>query len=256
MTEIHASRKYARWPARVLLALPLGMAFGAYAQSQVVSISIAGTLNKGHVEAMRSAIQKMRGEPLPTGLIIIVDSPGGDGRAAIEMGRMARVHNAHVFVRGTCRSACTFLLAGGVYRDARAFDIGIHRARITRPVPGIGEVDGDLAANPQARELLDIAEGEVRDYLAEMGVPRLFEAMQKTPASQMRLLRTDEAKELGLLGFDAAYLERQFDKTRPRYGFSRERLLERASHVRDRCEQELNDPSKFVACYRPAILAD
>jgi hypothetical protein len=33
-------------------------------------------------------------------------------------------------------------------------------------------------------------------------------------------------------------------------------MLERASHVRDRCEQELNDPSSFVACYRPAILSD
>jgi ATP-dependent protease ClpP protease subunit len=242
--------------AHVLLALLSCLASGAFAQSQVVSISIAGTLTRGHVEAMRTAIAKMRGDPLPTGLIIIVDSPGGDGRAAIEMGRMARAHNAHIFVRGTCRSACTFLLAGGVYRDARAFDIGIHRARITRPVPGVGEVDVDLAANPQARELLEFAEGEARDYFVEMGVPRLFDEMQKTPASQMRLLRADEAKELGLLGFDAGYLERQFDPSKPRYGFSRERMLERASHVRDRCGQELNDPSAFVDCYRPAILAD
>lgn len=119
----------------------LCLTVAATAQSQVVGVTIAGTLNNRQVDQLRAAIGKMRGEALPTGLIIILDSSGGDGRAAIAMGRMARENNAHIFVKGTCRSACVFLLAGGVYRDARAFAIGIHRGRITRTVPGQGEVD-------------------------------------------------------------------------------------------------------------------
>jgi len=229
---------------------------GALAQSRVVSVSIAGTLNKLHVGQLRAAIDRMRGDPLPTGLIIILDSAGGDGRAAIEMGRMAREKNAHIFVKGTCRSACALLFAGGVYRDARAFSIGIHRGRITRSVPGVGEVDVDPAIDPRVGEVLEFVERETHDYLLEMGLPRLFDAMQKTPSSQIRLLSTDEAAELGLLGFDVAYLERQSVAVKSRYGISREQLLERTARVRDRCEPELAQPSKFVACYRPAMMKE
>jgi hypothetical protein len=80
--------------------------------------------------------------------------------------------------------------------------------------------------------------------------------MQKVPSSQIRLLRTDEAAELGLLGFDAAYLERQSAAAKPRYGISREQLLERSARVRERCEPHLAEPSKFVACYRPVLMKD
>ncbi|MSQ53481.1 MAG: hypothetical protein EXR28_16560 [Betaproteobacteria bacterium] len=238
-----------------LLCVPLAP-FPVIAQTQVVSISFAGTLNKAHVDQLRAAIAKMRGDPVPTGLIIVLDSIGGDGRAAIAMGRMARDNNAHIFVKGTCRSACVLLFAGGVYRDARAFAIGIHRGRVTRAVPGMGEVDIQPSTDSQARELLDFAEREAREYLQEMGVPRLFSAMQTVPSTQIRLLRSDEAADLGLLGFDPAYLEKQAAAMQMRYGINRQQLLERFARVRDRCEQDLGETSKFLACYRPAILKD
>ena len=120
---------------------------------------------------------------------------------------------------------------------------------------GKGEVDIDPVNDSRAREVLEMVERETRDYLLEMGLPGLFDAMQKTPSSQIRLLRTDEAAELGLLGFDAAYLERQSAAVKPR-GISREQLLERSSRVRERCEPELAEPSKFVACYRPVLMKD
>jgi len=262
-TEGHRDRFYTArrtaascWPALLLLALLCGAASRAGAQSQVVSVTLAGTIGPAHVAQLRAAIEKARGDPLPTGLIIILDSVGGDGRAAMAMGRMAREKNAHIFVKGTCRSACVFLLAGGVYRDARAFAIGIHRGRITRSVPGKSTVEADTVNDPRAREVLELAEREARDYLQEMGVPGLFDAMQKIPATQIRLLRSSEAAELGLTGFDPAYLERQAGAVKPRFGISRDQLLERSARVRERCEQELEDPSKFVACYRPTLLKD
>jgi hypothetical protein len=242
-----------RWRAGVL-GLLLGAAQCALAQSQIVSISIAGTLNKNHLDQLRSAIEKMRGESLPTGLIIILDSAGGDGRAAIQMGRMVRARNAHIFVKGTCRSACVLLFAGGVYRNARAFSIGIHRGRITRNVPGTGEVATNPANDPRDREILEMVERETRDYLLDMGLPGLFDAIQQTPSSQIRLLRTDEAAQLGLLGFDAAYLDRQADTVKSRYGISREQWVGRSAGVCDQCEEDLAEPSKFVACYRAALM--
>lgn len=245
--------------ARLALLLCLAtvcFSFAAYAQSQVVSISFAGTLNNTHVDQLRAAIAKMRGDPIPTGLIIVLDSIGGDGLAAIAMGRLARQNNAHIFVKGTCRSACVFLFAGGVYRDARAFALGIHRGRATRTVPGMGEVEIQPSTDPQVRELLEFAEREAREYLQEMGVPRLFGEMQKIPSTRMRLLRTDEANELGLLGFDPDYLEKHTAAMQLRYGINRQQLLQRSARVRDRCEQELGENSKFLACYRPTILKE
>lgn len=244
----------------------IGIAPLAFAQSQevsaqaisarVVSVNIAGTLNRNHVGQLRAAIEKMRGDPFPTGLIIILDSAGGDGRAAMAMGRLARAKGAHIFVKGTCRSACALLLAGGVYRDARAFSIGIHRGRITRSVPGVGQVDVNPATDPRVGEVLELVESETRAYLLEMGMPRLFEVMQKVSAAQMRLLPTDEALELGLLGFDADYLARQAAVLMPRYGISREQLLDRSARIRERCEPELAESSKFAGCYRSAMMKE
>lgn len=239
------------------IAAVVFLAGAARAQSQIVTMGIDGNLNRGHVAYMRAAIDKMRGDTLPTGFIIVVDSAGGDGKAAMEMGRLAREARAHVFVKGTCRSACVFLLAGAVYRDARAFSIGIHRGRITRFVPGKGDVVVDVETNPDARGVLEVAEREARDYFEEMGMPaRLFEEMQKVPTNTIKLLRLDEAMALGLQGFDAKYLERQATTIAPRFGLSREQLVQRTARVRERCEQELGDSGKFLACYRPLILKD
>jgi len=241
----------------VLLAAAAMLACGhAFAQSQVVSVTIAGTLNNRHVEQLRAAAERIRGDPQPTGLIIILDSLGGDGRAAMAMGRMAREKNAHIFVKGTCRSACVFLLAGGVYRDARAFSIGIHRGRITRTVAGKGTFNADIENDPRAREVLELAEREAQDYLEQMGMPRLFEAMQKVPNSQIKLLPLAEATTLGLLGHDAGYLERRAPIIQSRYGVDTGQWVERAAKVREQCEAELEQPSKFLACYRPLMLKE
>lgn len=243
--------------ALVGLVVLLLVAGRAIAQSQIVTMGIDGNLNRGHVTYLRAAIDKIRGDTLPTGLIIVIDSAGGDGRAAMDMGRLAREAKAHVFVKGTCRSACVFLLAGAVYRDARPFSIGIHRGRITRNVPGKGEVVVDVEANPEARGVLEVAEREARDYFDEMGMPaRLWEEMQKVPTNTIKLLRTDEALALGLQGFDAKYLDRVASTVAPRFGISREQLVARTARVRERCEQELGDSGKFLACYRPAILKE
>ena len=80
------------------IAAVVFLAGAARAQSQIVTMGIDGNLNRGHVAYMRAAIDKMRGDTLPTGFIIVVDSAGGDGKAAMEMGRdrkSTRLNSSH-----------------------------------------------------------------------------------------------------------------------------------------------------------------
>ena len=117
--------------------------------------------------------------------MILLNSPGGDGLAAMEAGRLVRAAKAHVFVRGKCASACVFILAAGVVRGAPEGVVGIHRARLTTFVKGIGVVDINTASNPNAVRVLEAGDRRTEDYLREMGMPdTLFQAMKGTPSDR------------------------------------------------------------------------
>lgn len=69
-------------------------------------------------------------DPIPAGLIILLNSPGGDGEAAMKIGRLLRAKKAQIFVIGQCESACVFVMAGGVVRAANSDTVGIHAGRL------------------------------------------------------------------------------------------------------------------------------
>ena len=226
-------------------------------RQQVITVSITGQIGKKHIDEFRAAVAKVTGDPLPAGLILLVNSPGGDGLAAMELGRLARAHKAHIFVRERCASACVFLLAGGVYRDAAPDAIGIHRGRLTRFVQGKGTVNADIGSDERLRDLLALAEKQAREHFAQMGMPeQLFESMQRVPPSHMRLLNREEAAELGLIGFDKTYLEERSAAFAARYNISREQLERRSAQTTSQCEEQIRTQVNFTACYRRSLLAD
>lgn len=98
-------------------------------------ILIAGEITPGDVDMLRTTIiQRMNqfksqliGQP-----VVLLDSPGGNVSAALEMGRLLRRISAHTVVDGgaSCSSSCIFLLAGGVERNVFLNGrIGLHRPR-------------------------------------------------------------------------------------------------------------------------------
>lgn len=199
-------------------------------------IEVNGAIKRETVHQVRLALANADRDREPAGAIFILDSEGGDGVAAMEIGRMAREARAHAFVRGRCTSACVFILAGSLVRAAPDAAVAIHRPRITRSVKGVGEVNVDLAGNPKAADLLEVTNHRMRAYLEEMGMPgTLFEAMMSVPADTARYLTRSELAEYGLLPDS----ERQA----------------KALAAQDKCAPAKATAAQFARCYRRLAVA-
>ena len=222
----------------------------------VVTIGFRGQIKALDVERLRQAIALAGAEPLPARLIVFFDSSGGDGLAAMRIGRMLRYAKAHVFVVKRCASACIFAYVGGVFRDARPGALGIHRGRITRAMQSGKSVDVDPRASPVAQRFLTDAEAQTQEHLQEMGMPpALFEAMQAVSSHDMRWLSAEEAADLGLTGFDPEYLAARSAEMQAKYGLSQEEYVRRSHTVLERCGDLSDQHSAFVKCYRTQLLS-
>lgn len=218
-------------------------------------LEINGDIRPALVQQVRSALKDVDARRYPAGALLLLNSGGGDGVAAMQIGRIVRAAKAHAFVRGRCSSACVFILAGGVVRSAPAErGVGIHRPRLTGFVKGQGVVDIDPASNPNAAAALEVGNRLSQAFLREMGLPdALFQAMMATPSGEMRYLDATELSEFGLSGFDAAYREARAPEAAGRYGVTAEEFVRRALLVQDRCVADNAAPQAFVGCYRRVL---
>ncbi len=218
-------------------------------------VELRGVINQTAVSKLRGVFESVDPAKFPAGAIVLIDSPGGDGLAAIEIGRMVRAAQAHVFVRSRCDSGCVYVLAAGVVRGvARDGAIGIHSARLTTFVRGIGVVDINSASNPNAAAALEAGNRRSREYFSEMGLPDgLFAAMNATPADRMRRLDLAELPALGLTGFDPDYLAVHAPAAARVYGISEQDYERRTLSVAGHCLEAKVTPNQFVSCYRRVL---
>jgi hypothetical protein len=135
-------------------------------------------------------------------LLARFDSGGGDAHAAMAIGRALRGASAHGYVppRSRCFSACVLALAGAATRAVHG-RVGIHRPEA---------VAASALSRAEARRREEDGAGEIRRYLAEMGISQsLHDAMIKVPPQDMRMLAPAELRAFGLLAQDG-------NQTRPR----------------------------------------
>jgi hypothetical protein len=235
----------------VLLLASVMLCHGASA-AEVVTLNLRGTITARTLDRFFEAVEKVRGDPVPAGLIVQLDSPGGDGVAAMRIGRVARAHRAHVFVRGRCASACIFILAGGVVRSAGEGKVGVHRGTLTQFRPGVGSVPADLSL-PEAKAVLARAERDAAEYLAEMGMPaELMQLMNSVPYNSMRWLTGEEARRLGLVGVDAAYARERAGRATRAPSADAALFESRSLAVQDACPA-FDPPGVFIECYRTVL---
>lgn len=227
-------------------------------QGKVMVVGIKGQISKNALEKLKQSIGQVSGDPIPAGLIVLLDSPGGDGVAAMQMGRLLRKANAHVFVTGDCASACIFVLASGVVRVAPSYSVGIHRGRVTMSDSNakiIKEVD--INESPQAKAALQHFESQAPIFFAEMGMsPELFPLMQSHQFRGVYRLSSAEIDRTKLSGFDGAYLQQRVafysQQTGP-YRMDEDELKSRTQKVASRCSGFEKQHTEFINCYKQTL---
>ncbi len=223
---------------------------------RVVVTSLKGLISKNALERLKQSITQVRGDPIPAGLIILLDSQGGDGVAAMQIGRLLRASNAHIFVTGQCSSACIFVLAGGVVRVAPSYSVGIHRGRITLSDANakvIQELDANESA--AAKSALQAFERQAPLYLSDMGISAaLFPLMQSHQMKGVYRLSASEMAKTGLVGFDKVYLQSRaglYEKAP--YQIDADELERRTMRVASRCSGFEKQRLEFVRCYTETL---
>ena len=226
---------------------------------QMVGIQIRGAITARTLEQIRDplvrAANAQRGDdPFPAGVLLLLDSGGGDGIAAMEIGRLARAARAHMFVAGKCSSACVLLFAGGAVRGAAAGTLGIHRSRVTRFVRDVGRKEVSVERDEEARRFLELADRRTEEYLVEMGMSAdLFKAFRAVPWDQVRWLDAEAAAEFALTGIDPAYRAARGAAAAARYGIEEDEFLRRSDATAELCRADASGVASFSACYRRVL---
>jgi hypothetical protein len=193
-------------------------------------------------------------DTIPASLIVLVNSAGGDGEAAMATGRILRQHQAHVFVIGRCDSACVFILAGGVVRTGGPGALGVHAGRLAHT-----NEQGRITREIDARQNLDDSfrltdfNSQVRHYLNDMGIGQgLLDVMLAHPTKTVYRLSPQETDRFKLYGFNQDYLNQyttHYNKKNMRHAITQKQLANRIRLVPNKCRARVENPSKFSDCY-------
>lgn len=225
---------------------------------EIKVLQISGSISRALLANIKQQPISNALDPIPAGLIVMLDSKGGDGMAGIEIGRMLRAAKAHVFVTGECSSACIFVLSGGVVRGAPTFSVGIHQARITLSnSSGAITKEVDSSSNATAKALLEQYESMAPRYFTDMGIPAdLFIAMQSFPAKRLHRLSSQEITLYGLNGIEDDYLMQRtqfYEEQTGRWPKDKDEFLRRTMKVSTECMPFDKNPVDFVKCYRRTL---
>ncbi|MBI1385296.1 MAG: hypothetical protein GC150_10325 [Rhizobiales bacterium] len=124
---------------------------------------------------------------------LVLHSPGGSVRDALELGRLIRKRGlaTRVTDNGYCASSCPLAFAGGIDRVAsEAAWIGVHQVYTT--ATAIGSLQDGLA---EAQRISAVCQ----DYLVEMGVdPRVWTIAMRTSKRDLYVFTGEELRDLRL----------------------------------------------------------
>lgn len=226
-------------------------------QPQVIRINGAITSNT-LIELSQKLIGWRNDDPIPGGLIVMLNSPGGDGDAAMAIGHLLRQKKAQTFVTGRCESACVFILASGVARAARSRTVGVHAGRLTISDPQgkvLKEVDATRSLNDSFK--LTSFNRDIRKYLAEMGIEHgLLDVILAHQTKQTYQLTDQQMKQYRLVGFDNDYLNERvavFQSLPDTERINRIDLYNRTLLVPSLCLLSSLSNSDFVNCYKAVL---
>ena len=241
-----------------LFSFQNALAINTSEESRVIRIN--GIITGNTLRQVQQDIGKWKNpDPIPGGLIVLLNSPGGNGEVAMQIGRILRHHHAQAFVIGQCESACVFILAGGVVRAATDRSIGVHAGRLTitsRNGAVLKEIDASQTLENSFK--LTSFNSEANQYFSEMGIKNgLIDVMLAHQTKKTYKLTEFEMQQFGIIGFDNQYLQNRGNlfETLPKPNrINRIELYNRTLSVPKLCASKSSINNSFVQCYKAVLL--
>jgi hypothetical protein len=206
-----------------------------YQNTQEVTVRIEDEITHKDLIDFKSALKQLDDSKKTLHMnSVVLNSFGGNGAAAKEIGRLIRERKLNTYLAKdkSCSSACVHVLIGGVQRYAFG-SVGVHRATY------MGESDGDEYLQKNIEEATKSNEQHVK----VMGVSMLLaDAMDTTPSWTIRQLTELEKKQWQVFGFDRLSEELYFNQV------SRERYISRREFIdifKSNYEDCLNQAREF-----------
>lgn len=220
---------------RSKLILIVGFIFSLSAQADVVvhptsasgpadGLWISGQINAGDPAALQKHLPQFERVK-----IVLLDSPGGDVQAAMELGRILRRmnFNAWIFPDKLCASACVFVLAGAPYRTVGG-KVGIHRPY---------QPNDKFSSPEQQKSSYLKIENDVKKYLMDMNVnPSLYDDMIRISPGKIKYLNEDELERYGLSETDPYVEEADMTESADSLRISKQEYLEREAKKEKECK--------------------
>lgn len=229
------------------------------ATSQPLVLHIDGSITEN---TLFEISQKLAGwsneDSIPGGLLVLLNSPGGNGEAGMQIGRILRQKKAHTFVTGRCDSACLFVLAGGVARAARPGTVGVHAGRLTITDPN-GKILKEIDASQSLTNSFKLTSfnSDIRKYFAEMGVAHdLLDISLAHRTRHTYRLSDNEMKRYRVVGFDNEYLRERaqfFENLPGPTRVNRIELYNRTLSVPQLCQRSILSNDAFINCYKSVL---
>lgn len=177
-------------PGRPMPSSPLPDRLTLTAIEAGKTILLEGSISDGDGARIAKQIEEL--PQTPEG--VILNSPGGSVRDALELGRTLRAASLTTALRDgdICYSACPYVLAAGVTRDIPdGGSVGVHQHYF-----------GESTILPAfvAVENIQRGQGEVMGYLEEMGIdPLVMRHALVTPPDEIYVLVPEELRAYGFL---------------------------------------------------------
>lgn len=188
---------------------------------------VSGPIVKEDLGTIGAALVRARNSK--QSILVRLNSPGGDFRTAIALGRLMRSSGAHAVgaFADVCMSSCVMVLAGATFRG-HAGRVGIHRPyRMSTASVSPGDMKKEF----------DSWDADARNFLSEVNVSaRLWDEMIRIPPEKVRVLSSDELVSFGLQGEDPVAEEITDSNSARYYGLSKSEYLQRKSLAFRTCD--------------------
>lgn len=222
---------------------------------QIKIITISGSIDETLYQRFLKLNLSNDFSAIPAGLIVFLDSPGGDVDIAIKMGKILRNFNAQIFVTKKCASACVLIFASGVVRDAPELSLGIHRF-------SINSYDVKLKKNipvylsKASSDYSLIIYKRINSYLKEMNIDTsLLKKMEETDPNNISWLSRLDAKRYNLIGYDDNYIYSKVESLQLFENISSSSYKIIINQISNNCV--LNSKfiqNQFINCYKKLLI--